>query len=126
MPLNLNLHAPITHQPVTNIYTKSLYQNSTIKSLPINGMKNGLIKTDSIEFSKLDKDKKSSGIATITQISSSPITTMSAIKAENIEPPTKMIKLFNGSVAPMPVDNKDNNKYMQLALSQVSRFYFPL
>lgn len=58
---------------------------------------------------------KSSGVATITQIS--PITTMSGMKTENIEPPTKMIKLFNGAVA--PVDNKDNNKMVQLALSQV-------
>lgn len=65
---------------------------------------------------------KSSGVATITQIS--PITTMSGMKTENIEPPTKMIKLFNGAVA--PVDNKDNNnKMVQLALSQVRILIFP-
>lgn len=63
----------------------------------------------------MDKDKygKSSGLTAIGHISS-PITS----KSEAIEPPTKMIKLINGAVA--PVDNKDNNKIMQLALSQVS------
>lgn len=49
---------------------------------------------------------------------------MSGMKTENIEPPTKMIKLFNGAVA--PVDNKDNNnKMVQLALSQVRILIFP-
>ncbi len=63
----------------------------------------------------MDKDKfgKTSGVTTIGH-ASSPITT----KMEPIEPPTKMIKLINGGVA--PVDNKDTNKIMQLALSQVS------
>lgn len=49
MPLNLHAPAAVGNTTVTNIYTKNLYQtNHSVKGQPINGMKNGLIKSEPI------------------------------------------------------------------------------